>query len=522
VIAVIGSGPAGVAAASALLARGREVVLLDAGVTLEPGRRALVERMAAAAPEDWRREDVEALRGGTRGTVRGVPLKFAYGSDYPYREVERWLPFENRGSDTRPTLARGGFSSVWGAAVLPYSAEDLDDWPISAEELAPHYRAALRLLPLSARVDDLADELPLYAERPRPLHPGAQARSLMEDLERRRARLRAAGLRFGWSRLAVRAEPEEGRPGCAYCGLCLHGCPYGLIYDSAATLAQLQQRGGFHYRDGVIAERLEETPDAVVVHGRERPGGAPLRIEAERVLVACGAVGSTRLLLASLEAFDRPVEILDSQYFLLPLLRFTSAGRARDEALHTLSQVFLELRHASVTPRNVHLQVYGYNPLYRQALAGLLGPAARPLGPLLDAALARVLLVMGYLHSDVSPRIVARLRRDGRLLLGERRHPETRPTLRRVLRHLARHAGALRALPAAPLLRVAPAGRGFHSGGSLPMRRAPGELECDVLGRPTGLSRVHAVDSTTFPTIPSTTITLSVMANAHRIASALD
>ena len=71
-----------------------------------------------------------------------------------------------------------------------------------------------------------------------------------------------------------------------------------------------------------------------------------------------------------------------------------------------------------------------------------------------------------------------------------------------------------------PLLRVAPAGRGFHSGGSFPMRERPGELECDVLGRPTGFSRVHVVDSTSFPSIPSTTITLTVMANAHRIASA--
>jgi choline dehydrogenase-like flavoprotein len=67
---------------------------------------------------------------------------------------------------------------------------------------------------------------------------------------------------------------------------------------------------------------------------------------------------------------------------------------------------------------------------------------------------------------------------------------------------------------------VAPAGRGFHSGGSFPMREQPQELESDLLGRPYGLERVHLIDSSTFPTIPSTTITLTVMANAHRIASA--
>ena len=52
------------------------------------------------------------------------------------------------------------------------------------------------------------------------------------------------------------------------------------------------------------------------------------------------------------------------------------------------------------------------------------------------------------------------------------------------------------------------------------MRERPGELECDLLGRPQGLERIHLVDSSTFPSIPSTTITFTIMANAHRIASA--
>ena len=42
---VLGSGPSGVAAAAALIARGREVVMLDAGRTIEPGPAALRARM---------------------------------------------------------------------------------------------------------------------------------------------------------------------------------------------------------------------------------------------------------------------------------------------------------------------------------------------------------------------------------------------------------------------------------------------------------------------------------------------
>lgn len=51
------------------------------------------------------------------------------------------------------------------------------------------------------------------------------------------------------------------------------------------------------------------------------------------------------------------------------------------------------------------------------------------------------------------------------------------------------------------------------------MRLNPGPFETDTLGRLAGSKRVHAVDATILPSIAATTITLTVMANAHRIAS---
>ena len=41
----------------------------------------------------------------------------------------------------------------------------------------------------------------------------------------------------------------------------------------------------------------------------------------------------------------------------------------------------------------------------------------------------------------------------------------------------------------------------------------------DPEGRPFGFERVHIVDATCFTSIPATTITLPVMANAWRIAN---
>ena len=97
----------------------------------------------------------------------------------------------------------------------------------------------------------------------------------------------------------------------------------------------------------------------------------------------------------------------------------------------------------------------------------------------------------------------------------------TRDVIRLIMKKIMRSRKYLKAVPATPMLIVAPTGRSFHSGGSFPMSANPGEFQSDVLGRPYGFTRVHAVDSTVFPSIPATTITLSIMANAHRIATAV-
>lgn len=526
-ITVVGSGPAGVSAASALVSRRQRVRILDGGVELAPQRRALVASLASATPAAWSRETVAMLRGQTRVGLGGVPEKLVHGSDHPYRDVERWIPFRTTRCDTRPTLARGGFSTVWGSCALPYLEEDLADWPIALADLAPHYAAVRTFLPLSAHRDALADRLPLFGGEDAGMPSSRQATALLADMEASRARLERAGFQFGRSRIAVRGSASAVDAGCRACASCMYGCPYGLIYDASDTLDRLLATGRVEYRGGVVVERFDERGDHVELRLRDMRTGAVETERCERLYVACGPIATTRLALASLELFDRRVEIKDSQYFLLPWLRASGVPKVRDEALHTLCQLFLELRDDAIDPRNVHLQIYSYNDLYAALFDGLLGPLARPAAPLVDALLSRMLLIQGYLHSDSSPSIEATLRRDGAtgvLELVGRPNSRTRATIRRLMLRLARLAPAFRALPLAPGLRVAAPGRGYHSGGSFPMR-APGderegEFATDVLGRLAGLARVHLVDASVFPTIPSTTITYSAMANAHRIASA--
>jgi len=169
-----------------------------------------------------------------------------------------------------------------------------------------------------------------------------------------------------------------------------------------------------------------------------------------------------------------------------------------------------------------HLQFYSNSDLISQAVANSFGPLQRPLAWLVRDLQERLLVAQGFLPSDRSSRIAVRLEKDrsdgpDTLELKAEINPEARARVRQAVAKLLRHAWHLGAVPVPPMLKVAEPGRSFHSGGSFPMSHQPKGFQTDLLGRLPGWQRVHAIDATIFPSIPATTITLSVMANAHRI-----
>jgi choline dehydrogenase-like flavoprotein len=513
---VIGSGPAGVACAKALLARGAQVLMLDAGLELEPDRARIVRQCAETRPAGWNSSQISTLKGGMAADATGVPLKLVFGSDFPYRETGEMIPWRNHGTGLKPSLALGGLSNTWGAAMLPYRDSDISGWPVQNSGLAQHYRAVAAITGLSAQRDDLEEIFPLHADRPDALRSSRQADRLLANLNRHRDGLRRRGWHFGRARVAVRAADNPGGMGCVHCGFCMYGCPYGCIYNAADTVRELRAEKNFTYQRDVIVTSVRENLEKVFITGHHRETRAPLAFEVDRAHLAAGVIPTAQILLRSQAAYDRPLTLRDSQYFLFPLLLARRTRDVQTEALHTLSQLFIELNQPRISRHSVHLQLYTYSDIIGQAVRkslGLLKPFARPLEE-------RMVIVQGYLHSDESPAIAMTLKRDGEkdfLQLDARPNPETRRTVKRVVRELLSQARRLGGVVVPPLLQLAEPGRGFHCGGSLPMRASPGTFESDTLGRPQGWSRVHAVDASVLPAVPATTITFSVMANAHRI-----
>jgi len=517
---VIGSGPAGVACAKALLARGATVLMLDAGLELESDRAQIVRQFADAKPSAWPAGDRARLKGDLAAGAKGIPLKLAFGSDFPYRDTETHIPWHGPAASVRPSLALGGLSNVWGATLLPYRDTDIADWPVKNAQLEKHYRAVLELTGISAQRDDLEEWFPLHCDHPHVLQPSQQARLLLHNLNRHRDALRERGWRFGRARLAVRPADSPRGIGCVYCGFCMSGCPYGCIFNSADAVRELRAENNFSYQRDVIVTSLREHSGRVTIEGFHRQTRAPLAFEASRAYLAAGVIPTAQILLRSQSAYDHPVRLRDSQYFLLPLVLARRIRDVQTESLYTLSQVFIELCRPQISRHTVHLQIYTYSDLIGQAVRKTFGPLARPLELLARQLEERMVIVQGYLHSDESRTIEMTLKRDGAkdcLHLNALPNPETRRTVKRVVHEMLRQSRRLGGIVLPPMLQLAEPGRGFHCGSSFPMRENPQPFESDCLGRPHGWTRVHAVDATVLPGAPATTITFSVMANAHRI-----
>ncbi|MCO6429748.1 MAG: hypothetical protein J5J00_02725 [Deltaproteobacteria bacterium] len=497
------------------------MTLLDVGLGLEPEIQQSVCQLKQSEPALWDRNFVESTEWFRTITPGHLPKRLLFGSNFPYAQAEESIDCPDKSAILNTSYACGGLSNVWGAASLPYTCEDLTDWPLDIGDLAPHYKAIAKLVPFTGMMDPFSSIYPMYAEDYDPIELSEQAAKLLANLERSRQELERQGLVFGASRLMARKDQKGEGAGCIKCGMCLQGCPHDLIFVSSWLLSELAKFDNFSYRPNVKVEEFQEESNLVRVMATAVPSGERLSFTGSKLMLACGTGSTVQIVLRSLNLYGREVQILTNQHFVLPLLSFSNVNAyGNASSLQALCQLFLQLREQGDSTRTVHLQLSSYSKALECGVKNTLRPFYSLFKRFISRhLLGRLLVTQGYLHSSHSPKISAVLQRGERpLRVCGKDIPESRRLIRNSVWRLFLAARQLRALPVFPQLIVSVPGQGSHIGGTFPMKRSPGELQTDRLGRLYGTQNVHIVDASVLPSLPSSPITYSLMANAHRIA----
>lgn len=264
-VIVVGSGAGGATLAYACARAGKSVLLLERGQRYPlplPGhdeRAMLIDKK----PYDDRKIDVN---GSARQLYMGGVL--------------------------------GGGTALYGAALMRPSRDDFHpgrsygdrlpraqwDWPISYEDLEPHYTEAERLFSVSGCNDDDFGPLPKpnagYVNPSLPLHP-VNARLMAMN--------RQDGLRP--FRLPLAIDSTQ----CLQCCACPgYICPTGARRSSAQLLEQ-PDLDGLRVLTNVEVERISSEG----VHAVERSTGARVVYRGRRYVLAAGAIGSPLMLVRS-------------------------------------------------------------------------------------------------------------------------------------------------------------------------------------------------------------------------------
>ena len=520
---IIGSG---VAAAGTALALSRredlQITVVDIGLELENERQQLIDSLGSSTPDKWDVQVVESIsQQQADSRNRRVPEKRVFGSNYPFRNVGQLgsLTVADGAEKSLISPAYGGFSNVWGSQLMPFTEPIFESWPVSATVMRRHYEAILRQIPFAGEEDDLANNFPLMC--PPAALPPMSPRSLrvLNAYERNRTKLNERGITIGKARLGLAAT------NCIRCGMCMTGCPYGLIYSAAQTFDKLRRANRVTHHSGFLVLKITEEADKVSVITKEIATGQIRRFESDRVYVACGAMGTTRLVANSLNLFDVDIPMLESQQFVLPALSAHATEDPRRKQDFTLNQFNVIVAPDGDRVDISTLHFYTFNRAFTNALPPVLRVSS---AEWFQAQLLRRLTVaFGYLPSWKSPRLRIHVGSPPKQFSLPEFHISGEPApaghgrmLRAVLRRLIQSAPLLDLYPVIPMLRISAGGKSYHWGGSFPHAVDRSTVfTSDRLGRVGSWQRIHLMDASVFPNVPAMTFGLTIMANAHRIAS---
>lgn len=301
---IVGSGGGGGPSAWRLTSLGLRVLVIEAGPRFNPQRDY---RLHTA---QW-----EALgfpeKPGSQGRYSFAPLQSLVDLPSDLRSWNAVTGQTNQSPYRQPANAGYQHARGVGGSTLRYTGEAhrlhpdamamksrfgvAADWPMDYATLEPFYALAENVIGVAG-----------------PAESGARWRSgayplAAHPLSRASVRLQAGAAKLGmqWvanSRAALSA-PYDGRPACNYCGNCNRGCP---LTDKGSVdvtyMAKAMATGRCTVETGMSVRRVA-TDQGRVTHldGVDQSGRAH-RIPVKRLVLACGAVETPRLLLASANA----------------------------------------------------------------------------------------------------------------------------------------------------------------------------------------------------------------------------
>ncbi len=508
-VIVIGSGPGGASLAQRLAATGKRILMLERG-------------------------------GYLPRSLANLDSKTVF-VDGAYQAAETWYDSDGRSFHPGLHYYVGGNSKVYGSALLRLRERDFGElrhkdgvspaWPVGYDVFEPYYAAAETLYHVHGQRGE--DPTEPWCSTPFP-HPAVQHEPRIQQLNEL---LKGEGLRPFHLPLGIlldqkadgSATPQSACIRCdAFDGF---PCPFNGKADAQIVSVDPMRAAypNFTLLTGALVTRLDTDPSGrSIASVQVTRHGADERYSADIVVVACGALSSALLLLRSAsDAHPRGLANGSDQV-------------GRNYIRHNMSVVMALLREPNHTVFQKTLAVSDFYfgaddweyPLgLIQMCATSHGEQIRgeaPLQPLVSLVPEWTFDKMAehsidfWLQSEDLPRPENRIFYDGdKVVLDFRENnAEAATRLRRKLNDLSVPLGAFPRLLDRKLYlgKDIPLGGTAHQAGTCRFGTDPATSVLDLTCRAHELDNLYVTDASFFPSIGAVNPTLTIIANALRVA----
>ena len=437
--------------------------------------------------------------------------KTNFGSHF-YREkltndtVEQQLKTE-----TSLSYAFGGFSNIWGAACMPILKEEMKNWPIDFDELSKHFDEVSKLLNINGENDDLNDFFKFNNYQKYKHELSSQSCELLKKLNLNKENLKKNGIYFGRSKLAIN-NSNNGYIDCVKCGLCFHGCPHDLIYSTNDLFNNFIENKKIKYIPNIKVNSFEENENEVIISAENLKTNKIVEFKGDYLFLGSGTISTTKILMNTLK-IKKDISISCKDQYVAPIyLKFKSKLDFKQN-YNTLSEIFIELKDNKICENNIHIQIYPFSDIVLSFLPFF----KKFFSKYFNFIFKKFMIAQILIPSKFSPIINVSLSDKKSLILNSQENIESSKIIKNVIKKINQKKDLGFTILTKLIIRLG-IGGSQHLGSSFKMSKKPKIFETDTYGRPFGFKKIHVIDSTVLPNLPTATIVFASMSNSLRIS----
>ena len=401
----------------------------------------------------------------------------------------------------------GGLSNIWGAKCLRLFKNQFDEWPISYHEIAKYYETCEKIMNVSHYNDELSKELGVNENIIDDSKIELYSNFIKTFIKQKKS---PANFNIGLARLALDSK-------CYKCGNCFFGCPDNYLFNTKDYFNNLINKNQIEYKKNLILEKFILKDSLIELNFKN---SQDIKIFAKKLFIGAGPIQTSNIIMNSMNK-ERNLNLAESQNYFVPCFYY---GKDFDSNINNQTAGDAEIISSKNIKHNIG-QLY-FSIKYDQKLLKMV--LKKKLGLLYklipNFLIKRIFIIAGLINSDHST-YRAIIKKEDLSLHIIKDYEKEKKLKFEVFNQLGLLGKNYNFFAVTLLSKFCKFGRSFRLGCSIPMlsedeikENMNNNLYTKKNGEISKFKNVYIIDSSSFKNIPAGDISLTIMANALRIA----